>query len=51
MPFVKTPKIPRATIQRLSVYLEALNTLAHDGAKVVSSEAGEWPKGQNYKIC
>ncbi len=39
MPFVKTPKIPRATIQRLSVYLEALNTLAHDGAKVVSSEA------------
>ena len=39
MPFVKTPKIPRATIQRLSVYLEALNTLAHDGTKVVSSEA------------
>ena len=39
MPFVKSPKIPRATIQRLSVYLEALNTLSHDGAKVVSSEA------------
>ena len=39
MPFVKTPKIPRATIQRLSVYLEALNTLAHDGTKVISSEA------------
>ncbi len=39
MPFVKTPKIPRATIQRLSVYLEALNTLSHDGTKVVSSEA------------
>lgn len=39
MPFVKTPKIPRATIQRLSIYLEALNTLAHDGIKVVSSEA------------
>ncbi len=39
MPFVKTPKIPRATIQRLAVYLEALNTLAHDGTKVVSSEA------------
>ncbi len=39
MPFVKTPKIPRATIQRLAVYLEALNTLSHDGIKVVSSEA------------
>ncbi len=39
MPFVKTTKIPRATIQRLSVYLEALNTLSRDGHKVISSEA------------
>ncbi len=35
---VKSEHIPRATIQRLSVYLQVLENLQRDGTEVVSSE-------------
>ena len=34
----KNVNIPRATIQRLSVYLQVLESLQHDGVEVISSE-------------
>jgi redox-sensing transcriptional repressor len=36
---VKSEHIPRATIQRMAVYIQVLEGLARDGATVVSSEA------------
>lgn len=39
MPYnLKTDKIPRATIQRLAIYLQTLETLARDGSELISSE-------------
>ena len=35
----KTGHIPRATIQRLAVYLEVLEKLHHEGVSVISSES------------
>ncbi len=35
---IKTEHIPRATIQRLSIYLQVLENMLHDGVQVISSE-------------
>ncbi|NCC24009.1 MAG: redox-sensing transcriptional repressor Rex [Deltaproteobacteria bacterium] len=36
--FPKSKHIPRATIQRLAIYVQLLESLAHDGEKIISSE-------------
>ena len=35
---VKSDHIPRATLERMAVYLEVLNSLARDGVTIISSE-------------
>lgn len=35
----KSERIPRATIQRLAVYVQVLENMARDGTKVISSES------------
>jgi redox-sensing transcriptional repressor len=38
MSYTKTDKLPRATIQRMAMYLRTLERMGRDGAKLVSSE-------------
>lgn len=50
MPLVKTPRIPRATVNRLPLYLRALDILTDEQETVSSKELAELIKENSAKV-